>query len=97
MLYEQKNLFVDDCLQHSALQEWWDRDTTGQPGSEAEDYFFFRFARLSLKGPLIASATASRARRLMAVRVLFCGNASGWPIFQSVIWRFGFPVLVFVI
>ena len=48
-------------------------------------YFFLRFFRLALKGPLIASSRASRARRSISARFFFGGNASGWPRFQSVI------------
>jgi hypothetical protein len=72
-----------------------ERSITEQEGSKNPSYFFFRFGRLTLKGSLIPSATASRARRSMTAALFLCGKASGWPIFHSVIWRFGFLVLVF--
>jgi hypothetical protein len=51
---------------------------------EAVSYFFFRFGRLDLKGPLIPSATASRAKRSNSAGFFFRGNANGWPKFHSV-------------
>jgi hypothetical protein len=51
--------------------------------NEAISYFFFRFGRLALKGPLIPSATASRAKRSNSARSFFGGNANGWPKFHS--------------
>jgi hypothetical protein len=61
-----------------------ERDTTGQVGANPS-YFFFRFGRGSLNGPLIPSATASRAKRSITASLFLRGNANGWPIFQSVI------------
>jgi len=40
-----------------------------------------------LRGPLTASSMASFARRLI-MGFLFGGKASGWPIFQSVLFLF---------
>jgi len=62
---------------------------------EVVSYFFFRFRRGSLKGPLIPSSTASRAKRSNSAVLFLRGKASGWPTFQSVIWRFGFLVRFF--
>jgi hypothetical protein len=42
---------------------------------ERRSYFFFRFSRLTLKDPRVASSTASRAGRLM--RVVVGGKANG--------------------
>jgi hypothetical protein len=59
---------------------------------EAVSYFFFRFRRGSLKGPLIPSATASRARRSNSAGLFFRGKANGWPRFHSVGLRLDFLV-----
>jgi hypothetical protein len=61
------------------------RGITGQGGAKTQSYFFFRFGRLSLKGPLIPSATASRAKRSNSARSFFGGNANGLPRFHSVL------------
>jgi hypothetical protein len=58
----------------------------------AAGYFFFRFGGLSLKGPLIPSATASRAKRSNSARSFFGGNANGLPRFHSVGFRVDFLV-----
>jgi hypothetical protein len=74
-----------------ALQAWWDgKRHHGTRRSKNQSYFFFRFGRLSLKGPLIPSATASRAKRSNSARSFFGGNANGLPRFHqycaSIFW-----------
>jgi hypothetical protein len=45
----------------------------------------------------MASFTATRARRLMTVGLLFGGKASGWPILQSVLICLGLLVFLFTL
>jgi hypothetical protein len=52
---------------------------------EQGSYFFFRFCRLSVKGPRVVSPRASCARCFMTGAVLFGGKASGCPRSQSVL------------
>jgi hypothetical protein len=56
-------------------------------------YFFFRFSRLGLNGPLTASSTTSCASRSMPVRFFTLGKANGCPIPHSVLFLFDFPIL----
>ena len=96
ILAVRDRLLAGEFLQHLVLRgerlpgEWLAMTVI------AVGYLFLRFCRLRLRGPLTASSMASFARRLI-MGFLFGGKASGWPIFQSVLFLFDPEALFFAL